>query len=287
MFAYDPYGFRCCQHNVAFAWPYFAEHLWMATPDKGLAAAIYAPCEVEARVGDGTTVTIKEKTDYPFGETVDITIHTPKPVRFPLYLRIPGWCERPLIGLNGDHPDIPDVARGWAVIDRKWSDNDTILFQPQMEIKVKRWEKNRNTASVYRGPLIYSLKIGERWEKYGGSEKWPGFEVFPTTPWNYGLVLDSKNPSASFEFDYTSHAASSAEQPFAANVAPVSIRTKGRRIPQWKLESNGLIEEVQPSPVKSGEPVEEITLIPMGCARLRVTAFPVIGEGPDAVEWKE
>jgi len=50
MFAYDPYGFRCCQHNVAFAWPYLAEHLWMATPDKELAAARYAPCEVSAKV---------------------------------------------------------------------------------------------------------------------------------------------------------------------------------------------------------------------------------------------
>jgi hypothetical protein len=33
--------------------------------------------------------------------------------------------------------------------------------------------------------------------------------------------------------------------------------------------------------------VEEITLIPMGCARLRISAFPTIGEGPDAHVWKE
>ena len=41
----------------------------------------------------------------------------------------------------------------------------------------------------------------------------------------------------------------------------------------------------QPGPVKSNEPVEEITLIPMGAARLRISSFPQIGDGPDAHVW--
>ena len=48
----------------------------------------------------------------------------------------------------------------------------------------------------------------------------------------------------------------------------------------------GLIGEVQPSPVLSHEPVETVTLIPMGAARLRISAFPWIGEGPTAREWQ-
>jgi hypothetical protein len=32
--------------------------------------------------------------------------------------------------------------------------------------------------------------------------------------------------------------------------------------------------------------VEEIALIPIGCARLRISAFPVIGDGPEAREWQ-
>jgi hypothetical protein len=43
---------------------------------------------------------------------------------------------------------------------------------------------------VNRGPLTYSLRIGERWEKKGGTEEWPGFEVYPSTPWNYGLIQE-------------------------------------------------------------------------------------------------
>ena len=44
--------------------------------------------------------------------------------------------------------------------------------------------------SVDRGPLTYSLKIGERWQPYGSDPTWPAYEVFPTTAWNYGLVLN-------------------------------------------------------------------------------------------------
>ncbi len=37
MFSYSPYKvYRCCQHNVAHGWPYYAEELWLATPDRGL-----------------------------------------------------------------------------------------------------------------------------------------------------------------------------------------------------------------------------------------------------------
>src|SRR3989442_3665496 len=83
--------YRCCQHNVSHGWPYYAEHLWMATRDNGLAAIFYAACEVEALVGDGVKVKIVETTDYPFDGAVHLKIAAPKSVRFPLALRVPIW----------------------------------------------------------------------------------------------------------------------------------------------------------------------------------------------------
>ncbi|MGB2824733.1 MAG: beta-L-arabinofuranosidase domain-containing protein, partial [Phycisphaerae bacterium] len=35
MFLMNPHAHRCCQHNMAHGWPYYAEHLWLATPDNG------------------------------------------------------------------------------------------------------------------------------------------------------------------------------------------------------------------------------------------------------------
>ena len=90
----NPRDHHCCQHNVACAWPYFAESLYAATPDRGLAAMMYAPCTVTACVGDGTKITVQQGTSYPFEERVELSVSSPKSVAFPLYLRIPAWCSQ-------------------------------------------------------------------------------------------------------------------------------------------------------------------------------------------------
>ena len=71
MFSFSPYEvYRCCQHNVSHGWPYYAEELWLTTPDRGLCASLYAASEVTAQVGDGSTIKVSEETDYPFSDTV-------------------------------------------------------------------------------------------------------------------------------------------------------------------------------------------------------------------------
>jgi hypothetical protein len=75
-------------------------------------------------------------------------------------------------------------------------------------------------------------------------------------------------------------------QPWAIEHAPVEIKVKGRRIEDWTLE-NQTVEDLRVSPINSDMPDVELTLIPLGCARLRISCFPVIGQGMDAVRWKD
>ena len=257
--------------------------LWMATSGNGLAAVFYAPSEVKARVGKGAEVRITETTDYPFGETVEFRLAMAGTAQFPLMLRIPAWCERARIKVNGKAVKLATRPSSWATLKRIWHDDDVVTLEFPMAIRVKTWEKNKSAVSVYRGPLAYSLRIGERWARFGGTDEWPAFEVFPTTPWNYGLVLDARDPDASFEVHRKPGAL--AKQPFDVNAAPIEITAKARKIPAWQMEG-GLVGQLQQSPAKSAEPVETITLIPMGCARLRISAFPIVGDGADAHEWK-
>jgi hypothetical protein len=94
----------------------------------------------------------------------------------------------------------------------------------------------------------------------------------PTTPWNYGLVVDPARPEESIR---VVGADGLARQPFAAEVAPVLLETKARRIPGWAAEGK-MAGKVPSGPILSTEPLEDVTLIPMGCARLRISVFPRI-----------
>jgi len=285
MFSYDPHRYRCCQHNVAHGWPYFAEHLWMATPDNGLAAVFYAASEVTAKVGNGRQITIQARTQYPFEDTIRLAVRADRPVKFPLYLRVPGWCEKPVLRINGKNTAVHTEPKTFIVVERQWKDGDALELRFPMELRLRYWIRNGNSVCVDRGPLTYSLKIGERSVRDGGTDEWPATEIHPTTAWNYGLVIDPAKPLAK-QFEVRTKGWSEDNQPFAAEAAPLEIQAQARKILNWQADSLGLIGEVQPSPVKSEEPVETVTLIPMGAARLRISAFPWIGTGPTAHEWQ-
>ena len=285
MLSYNPHSYRCCQHNVAHGWPYYAEHLWMATPDNGLAAVLYAPSQVTAKVGDGSEVTIHTETRYPFEDSLRLQITTKKGVRFPLYLRVPGWCTEPSVKINGRKVKVHARPQSFIVIDRKWGRSDKLDLTLPMTIGLRYWPRNGDCVSVDRGPLTYSLKIGEKYTRYAGTDAWPAWDVYPTTAWNYGLLIDPAKPVAS-QFKVKETKWPKDDQPFVTSAAPIEITAKARRIPNWQADHLGLIDEVRQSPVKSDEKTETVTLIPMGCARLRISAFPWIGEGPGATEWQ-
>ena len=167
-----------------------------------------------------------------------------------------------------------------------------------MQVSVQTWTRNHDSVSVDYGPLTFSLKIGERYERRDSTKtavgdsswqpgadpsKWPSYEIHPTTPWNYGLVLDAKHPEKSFRIRHGKWPANNF--PFTVADAPISMEVKARRIPEWTLDRFGLCGVLQSSPVWSDQPVETVSLIPMGAARLRISAFPVTGTGAGAHHW--
>ena len=283
MYHFNPHDHRCCQHNAGHGWPYYAQNLWYATPDNGLAAILYSASEVNATVSNGKQVKITEETHYPFREKIAFTISTSGEVEFPLYLRIPGWCKKPKLTINGQKTEFESNPRSYIKIHKTFSDGDKIVLNLPMNISVKRWKKNKNSVSVNYGPLTYSLKIDHKYVKTGGSEKWPGWEIYPESAWNYGLDLNEKNPTQSFEVSKKDWPES--DMPFTIENAPIEITAKARKIPEWNLNKKGLVEEIQQSPAKTTEPKETVTLVPMGAARIRISAFPIVSTKDTANKW--
>jgi hypothetical protein len=206
----NPFSSRCCQHNHAAGWIYYVENSWMATPDDGLAAQLYGESEVRARVGDGTDVRLVADTRYPFEEQVRITVESPRPVVFPLYLRIPRWCSSAALRINGQRIAVAARPGEYLRIARRWRSNDRVVLDLPMELGVREWRKNKNSVSVDYGPLTFSLAIAERyvqrsstetvqrdarWQEGADASRWPAFEIQPASAWNYGPATERVRPA--------------------------------------------------------------------------------------------
>ena len=306
----NPFSSRCCQHNHSQGWPYYAEHLWMATPDDGVAAVMYSSSTLRVRVGAGARggasgglVSLSETTEYPFDGKVKIEVEgvggsgaeagrsgrAAGAVTFPLYLRIPGWAAGATVSVNGEAQSVNAAGDDYIRIERTWRPGDVVELTLPMKVTVRAWAKNKNSVSVNYGPLTFSLKIAEsyhlvdsrqaamwdsKWQTGADPSKWPAYEIFPASLWNYGLVLD-KRPVAD-QFEVVRRPMPASGYPFSADSVPLMIRAKGKVIPEWMVDQYGLCGVLPQSPVKESTPVREIELIPMGAARLRISAFPVV-----------
>ncbi len=268
-------GYPCCTANMHQGWPKFTQNLWYAAADKGIAALVYAPSSVKAKVANNTTVEIHESTNYPFEEQISFSFKMNQKAAFPFHLRIPGWCRKPSLKINGE--DWPmKIDKGIAVIQREWKDGDAVQLELPMQVEISRWYEN--SAVVERGPLVYALKIREDWKRVSNADKYGPFyyEVYPTTLWNYGLpALSIKNPEK--EFAVVKRSVPKDSYPWNQENSPIEIKTKGVVIPFWTLYngSAGPLPYSEQYQLKTDPPVE-ITLIPYGCTTLRITEFPVV-----------
>ena len=95
--------------------------------------------------------------------------------------------------------------------------------------------------------------------------------------------MNEKNIAASFAVEKRPWPSNNF--PFTTDAVPILIKVKAQQIPGWKIDQNGLCGVLKNSPVKTDEPIQTVVLIPMGAARLRISSFPVTGNGVTAKPW--
>jgi hypothetical protein len=177
-------------------------------------------------------------------------------------------------------------------MDERWRNGDQISVELPMQLRAGN--SYNNSLTILRGPLCYSLRIEKEFKSikinydnfsYKGSVDW---QIDPKSAWNYGLLMNkanimrgikiTENPVGKYPFSDKGDmiwSADSGKYSAWTQDAPVIIKARGMKIPEWTLKNNSA--DVPPmSPVKPEGDAEIITLVPYGCARLRITEFPVM-----------
>jgi uncharacterized protein len=268
----------CCVGNLNRIIPNYVMHMWMTTPDGGLAAALYGPSQLTGTVNGNVGIQIETVTAYPFEPTLEMRIKPQREVRFPLHLRIPAWADEPEILINGRPWNADAHFSSFQTITRNWMPGDTIQLHFPMRVRVlKGYEtpypqipyfKNSRAlsqlkdihnpnASVYYGPLLLSFPIPAA----SPNQEVPGIKS------NYAIDVSGSAPG-----------------PSEAEV----FRISGFAYGQWQWTPSTPLQlginahevawtptELQPLPDRlvSGTPTR-IVLVPYGCTKFGISMFP-------------
>lgn len=287
-----PAGYQCCIYNFHLAWPLFISSMWMKRNHDTLTAMLYGPCRVTTEI-KGIKVTVEEITGYPFSEEIKLRIYCERPLQFELSLRIPGWCREGHAKIGCE--DYRVEGGTFLSLRRTWKNEETVTLVLPMKAELKNWPGNALT--VERGPLVFALNPREKWFSLNNSADFPTFEVVPAGEnpvknnrdawdfgagpvWNYGL---SKENSLQVFNSGQTHSENENIFPWNPSAAPIKICLEGVRLHGWQRSNNnrngGLNAGPLPdTPLKIGgsDSREELTLIPYGAARLRISVFPKI-----------
>jgi hypothetical protein len=252
----------CCTATLNRFLPNYVMNMWMATRDNGLAATCHGPCKVSALVADHVPVEIVCKTDYPFNETIEITVKPEREASFPLSFHIPDWCKKAEFTVNGANVKAPPDENGFAWIDRPWKPNDTVRLQLPMSPCIATG-KDANAggapyASVSLGPLLFALPIPDTKDANTPD---------PAAKWQFAIDARSGKSDNGIAVD-RSPMPEKWDWPLRS---PLRLRLNAASI-DWKPT---LEKPLPPKRIAKGKQTETISLVPYGCTKLRVSMFPV------------
>jgi hypothetical protein len=273
----------CCTAALNRVVPWYVTHMWMATHDNGLAATCYGPCKVSAVAADHVPVVITCETDYPFGETIAMSVQPEREAAFPLHLRIPGWCQASTVTVNGSRVGVEPNGDGFVRIERVWQAGDTLTLHLSMKpqlctgrdasqsapfdgahratpVTIPERDSTRGApyASVSYGPLLFALPIPDTTD--------------PNTPdpaarWRF--ALDVQDPGLEVQRGAMPE---TWDWPLAA---PLMVQANATTI-DWNPDPASPC--LPACPVTKPGTTERVTLIPYGCTKFRISMFPVTAE---------
>ncbi|TDO94042.1 hypothetical protein DFR79_1047 [Halanaerobium saccharolyticum] len=154
------FGCACCPPNLARLLTSIGSYIYSQNEEE-LYLNLYSNSQTEVEF-NGQQVEIVQKTDYPWNEKIEIELKAEKEVEFTLALRIPGWCKKAALQVNGKNINIPEhLEAGYLRLKRSWqNDKISLILKMPAEKVYANPEVKEDTAkaAIQRGPLVYALE---------------------------------------------------------------------------------------------------------------------------------
>ncbi|HOH06124.1 MAG TPA: glycoside hydrolase family 127 protein [bacterium] len=150
--------FTCCVGTGMENHVKYNEGIWYEAADGGLYLALFIPSVLEWRERG---VIITQETAFPAEESVRLTIAVKKPVRFPLYLRRPGWAGEIAVRVNGTATQASLNGKGFLVVERRWRNNDRVEIVMPMRLRTEAMPDNPDRVALLYGPVVLAGQLGD------------------------------------------------------------------------------------------------------------------------------
>jgi DUF1680 family protein len=150
----------CCPTTAARFFPSIGRYIYGRSAD-GVWVNLYIGGQGRVGLENGSVVTLRQTTRYPWEGTVRIEVAVAKPSEFTLNVRVPGWAKATKLAVNGKTIS-PPVSGGYAHIRREWSTGNVVELE--IPLRIEQLEANPNVLqsrgmiALRRGPLIYCLE---------------------------------------------------------------------------------------------------------------------------------
>ena len=148
----------CCPPNVTRTLAALGNYAY-ATDGNDLWVNLY----IQGSVKLGATE-FNVKTAYPWDGAVRISLDSAVPAGFKLHLRVPGWCPRAVVSVNGRTVNAL-ADKGYVTVDRALNKGDyvdlALDMQPRRVAANPNVVDDRGRLAIVRGPLVYCFEAAD------------------------------------------------------------------------------------------------------------------------------
>jgi DUF1680 family protein len=155
------YETTCCPPNLERVLASLPGYMY-STSDRGVWVHLYHNSDLSWHLPNKTGLKVQQKTDYPWKDTIDLTVTPERSTEFSLFLRIPSWSTRTNVLVNGQSAGVQPTPGEYLELKRQWAPGDRVRvqldMQPRLTASNPLVRENVGRAAVERGPLVYCLE---------------------------------------------------------------------------------------------------------------------------------